>query len=106
MVKMPNDDIPHTLDVSGLRRDQVRRLMRLRDDMLGWTKLGFAVEIDEGDWYLTADGSRATIGAAKIYEHPGDAIKDAKRAGDGEARCAVAIFEKDGEREAVGLDRL
>ena len=56
-----------TLSLEGLRPDQIRRLTKMRDEMLGWQFMGCAVDID-GDYYWNDDDEPVRgLDSATIY---------------------------------------
>jgi hypothetical protein len=99
--EMARIDGPNVLDVSGLHPHQIRHLMSLRDDMLGWKRVGYAVEIDDGDWYLTEDADRTVdIAKALLFQSASEASNHLNVYED-ESRRVVTVFRKGDDFETV-----
>jgi hypothetical protein len=90
-----------TISLDGLRHDQVARLTRMRNEMLGWEFVGCAVDID--DDYFWCRGARVRgLGEAELFKDAAAAEKAIEariRSGPDDERelTVVGVYRKDDE---------
>jgi hypothetical protein len=95
------------LSLAGLRLDQIRHLAKMRDEMLGWAPVGFAVERVDDGMFISYDGPTGDIRVARI-ESESEAREwlaqqiadDAKAGNDGMYRLLIVYRKGDDDWDA------